>query len=278
MLSFQKRLIKLDKIVNIDDYRRSEEPLVRTVKKKRVRKSFKIVLAVVLIIIALAVFLRSPLFIIKEIKVVGNENVSYEKIIALAEIDKAENLFAIDKGDIAQRLCAYPFVEQAQLSRKIPHTLVIEIVEREPAGFIVTNEGYVQFDKSGMVLAVTNSMGHYNLPIITGIEVGQIPSPGAKLEESSFSNALNVINNCDEQVLSNLAEINIGKNNYVSAYTYHGIEIKIGDSRDIAMRLQNLKDILAQILEESININTIEYIDVRYKDVPVIKFKSNIAL
>lgn len=57
------------------------------------------------------------------------------------------------------------------------------------------------------------------------------------------------------------------------AYTYQGIEIKIGTADDITLRLANLRDILAEISAENININDIEYIDVRYKDVPVIKFK-----
>ena len=37
--------------------------------------------------------------------------------------------------------------------------------------------------------------------------------------------------------------------------------------------MQNLKDILAQITAENISIADIESIDIRFDDVPVIKFK-----
>lgn len=267
----------MDKIVNMRDYRQPSEEIAERVsppiKKRRLRKGFKRFLILAVIITAVIIFLRSPLFTITAIEVSGNKNVSTDKVISLAEISADDTLFKINAKAVNDRLCAYPFIEQSRLKRHIPHTLIIEITEREPIGFIVTPNGYVQFDKEGMVLAVTGSMGSYNLPIITGIDIREIPSPGAIVDNESFTNALNVIKNCDPQILSNIAEINIGQNSYVLAYTYQGIEIKIGTADDITLRLANLRDILAEISAENININDIEYIDVRYKDVPVIKFK-----
>lgn len=268
--------MKLDKIVNMRDYQvanNNPQPVSQIKKKRRLRKGFKKFLLFLVLIIALVIFLRSSLFTITEIQVTGNINVSREKVVSLAEIAPEDTLFKVNGNAVKDRLCAYPFIAEAKLKRHIPHTLVIEITEREPIGFIVTPNGYVQFDKEGMVLAVTGSMGMYNLPIITGIDIGDIPSPGACLDNQSFNNALNVIKSCDPQILSNIAEINIGANGYVLAYTYQGIEIKIGTADDVKLRLANLRDILAEISAENINIADIEYIDIRYKDVPVIKFK-----
>lgn len=263
----------LDKIVNISDYRQSENGSKRSVVKRRLKKSVKRSLVIFLILIAVVVFLRSSLFTITQINVEGNVNVTAEKIIELAEISAEETLFKMDKDEISQRITAYPFIKEAELKRKLPGTLVINVTEREPLGFIVTANGYVQFDQEGMVLAVTGSMGKYNLPIITGVNIAEIPSPGSLLDEASFNNALSIIKTCDKQLLNNIAEINIGQNGYVSAYTYQGIEIKIGTAEDIQQRMQSLKDILAQIQAENINISEIEYIDIRFADVPVIKFK-----
>lgn len=264
----------MDKIVNMRDYRSDDNtPKDVPKKKKRLRKGFKRFIYLLLLVLATVIFLRSSFFIIKDVQVKGNINVAAEKVVSLAEIPDGEGLFTVKAKAVSKRLCAYPFIEQARLKRHLPHTLIIEITEREPIGFIVTPSGYVQFDKNGMVLAVTGSMGAYNLPIITGINIGEIPSPGANVENENFADALNVIKNCDPQILSNIAEINIGQNNYVLAYTYQGIEIKIGTAEDITQRLANLKDILAEISAENINIADIAYIDIRYKDVPVIKFK-----
>lgn len=264
----------MDKIVNMRDYQTGDTlPTNVPKKKKRLRKGFKRFIYLLVLLVALVIFLRSSFFVIKDVQVSGNNNVSAEKVISLAEIADSDGLFSVNAKAINTRLCAYPFIEQAKLKRHLPHTLIIEITEREPIGFIVTPSGYVEFDKDGMVLAVTGSMGSYNLPIITGIDIGEIPSPGANVENESFANALNVIKNCDPQILSNIAEINIGQNSYVLAYTYQGIEIKIGTAEDITQRLVNLRDILAEISAENINIADIDYIDVRYKDVPVIKFK-----
>ena len=263
----------LDKIVHISDYRQSENGSKKPVVKRRVKKSVKRFVLILLILIGVVVFLRSSVFTITEIKVEGNVNVTEGKIIELAEISPEETLFKMNKKEICQHLTAYPFIAQAELKRKLPDTLVISVTEREPLGFIVTANGYVQFDQEGMVLAVTGSMGKYNLPIITGINIAEIPSPGAVLDDESFKNALSIIKTCDKQLLNNIAEINIGQNSYVSAYTYQGIEIKVGTAEDIDLRMQNLKDILAQIQAENINIADIEYIDIRFTDVPVIKFK-----
>ena len=263
----------LDKIVHISDYRQSENGSKKPVVKRRVKKSVKRFVLILLILIGVVVFLRSSVFTITEIKVEGNVNVTEGKIIELAEISPEETLFKMNKKEICQRLTAYPFIAQAELKRELPDTLVISVTEREPLGFIVTANGYVQFDQEGMVLAVTGSMGKYNLPIITGINIAEIPSPGSVLNDASFTNALSIIKTCDKQLVNNIAEINSGQNSYVSAYTYQGIEIRVGTAEDIDLRMQNLKDILAQIQAENINIADIEYIDIRFTDVPVIKFK-----
>ena len=71
----------LDKIVHISDYRQSENGSKKPVVKRRVKKSVKRFVLILLILIGVVVFLRSSVFTITEIKVEGNVNVTEGKII-----------------------------------------------------------------------------------------------------------------------------------------------------------------------------------------------------
>jgi len=261
----------MSNVVNLSDYRQeTSNPKKKT--KRRLKKQWRIFFILLILFLGTYTLLHSSVFTLNEVLVEGNYEVSTKKVIDLAEITTGGNLFELNKKQIKSNLEQYPFIKEVEFSYKLPNTFIIEILENQTLGFIVTTEGYIQFSEEGMVLAIASNMGKYNLPVITGVDLKTIPSPGGTIQSESFSEVLKLLNCADRKILNLLAEINISEEQIV-AYTYQGVEIKIGFTEEIESRLHELNDIFMQISAQHIDINTIDYIDIRYKDVPTIKFK-----
>ena len=69
-------------------------------------------------------------FKVDTISVSGNDRYSRETILAASGVSEGDNLFLLNKYDAAARITeALPYVESVRLSRKLPGTLRIDIVE-----------------------------------------------------------------------------------------------------------------------------------------------------
>ena len=159
------------------------------------------------------------------------------------------------------------------VKRRLPDRIVIDIVERKPVGAVVTTNGYIQVSADGRLLSISPTIGKYNLPVISGVQLSEIPAPGNIIQNDNLTKALQIISESDQELLNNLAELNVGQADQVMACTNEGIEIRLGDVDDIEIRLLDLNDILKDIVKQKIRAEDIEYIDMRYLDAPVIKLK-----
>lgn len=224
-------------------------------------------------IVGIYLLLHSQLFSVKTIDVTGNSIVPDEKIVELSEIAAGERLYAVNIKDSAKKIGYYPYVESVTVKRRLPDRIVIDIVERKPVGAVVTTNGYIQVSADGRLLSISPTIGKYNLPVISGVQLSEIPAPGNIIQNDNLTKALQIISESDQELLNNLAELNVGQADQVMACTNEGIEIRLGDVDDIEIRLLDLNDILKDIVKQKIRAEDIEYIDMRYLDAPVIKLK-----
>ena len=224
-------------------------------------------------IVGIYLLLHSQLFSVKTIDVTGNSIVPDEKIVELSEIAAGERLYAVNIKDSAKKIGYYPYVESVTVKRRLPDRIVIDIVERKPVGAVVTTNGYIQVSADGRLLSISPTIGKYNLPVISGVQLSEIPAPGNIIQNDNLTKALQIISESDQELLNNLAKLNGGQADQVMACTNEGIEIRLGDVDDIEIRLLDLNDILKDIVKQKIRAEDIEYIDMRYLDAPVIKLK-----
>ena len=129
-----------------------------------------------------------------------------------------------------------------------PDRILIEIIERKPVGAVVTANGYIQVSADGRLLSIAPTIGQYNLPVISGVQLSEIPTPGNIIQNDNLTKALQIISESDQDLLNNLAELNVGQADSIMACTNEGIEIRLGDVDDIEIRLMDLNDILKDIV------------------------------
>lgn len=112
----------------------------------------------------------SPRFAITEIAVRGNHHLTADQIRADLPVRIGGNVFAADLDRAVRRLRANPWIESATARRVLPHTVIVEVREHEPAA-VVELGGLYLVDASGHPfkradLAAGDGAG---LPVVTGI-------------------------------------------------------------------------------------------------------------
>lgn len=230
---------------------------------------------ILLILLAFFILLRSSLFEVKQVVVKGNEHLSSEKIKALAEISPGINIFKINLTRVSERIHLLPMVKKVKLTRKLPSTVVITIIERRPVGLLPQNDSFMEIDEDGVCLQKGKS-STYGLPVITGVidplQKGlknRTFTPGQQIKSTRLDLALKVIKTLPPEVLPILSEVNVEQQNQVNLFTLDGIQCRLGQATNIKEKGEILSQVLKEVLAKG---KEVTYIDLSYSKAPVVKY------
>lgn len=112
-------------------------------------------------------------FEVRRVEVRGVKNLNELKVYerALAERDRAMPL--VDVEGLRQELLQLPWVEDARVSRQLPDSLVIDIVERTPAAVLRKADKLVLIDATGAELEVVGSARAKGKLVVSGPGAGK---------------------------------------------------------------------------------------------------------
>jgi len=107
-------------------------------------------------------------FVAKRVETRGLVRMSPMQVnwIASAQLDRAMPL--VDLEAIRQQLLKFGWVRDARVSRRLPDTLVVDIVERRPAAIWQHNRQLALIDVDGVVLEAVRDQAMPDLPLIIG--------------------------------------------------------------------------------------------------------------
>lgn len=113
----------------------------------------------------------SSRFAITQITVQGNHHLTQDQIRELLPVAPGNNVFAADLDAATRALRANPWIATAEVHRVLPHTIVVDVREHEPAA-IVELGGLYLVDSTGhpfkhAELVEGDGAG---LPVITGLD------------------------------------------------------------------------------------------------------------
>jgi cell division protein FtsQ len=86
--------------------------------------------------------------------------------LALPEVDHA--MLAVDLAALRARIMTLGWVKEARVSRRLPDTLVIDIVERQPVAIWQRNGRLSLVDETGAVLSGVDARTMPDLPLVVG--------------------------------------------------------------------------------------------------------------
>lgn len=232
-------------------------------------KIFVLFLIALSIMIAGFLFINSAFFSIGSIVVDGNKYISSDDIIRIAGIDGNLNIFRMNTGELKKRLLCDLRIENVEISRKFPATIVINVKERQPLAYVANSYGFVEIDQQGIVLSAFKTLHKINVPMITGASLGDI-YVGDKVDMPEVMNILPYLASLDETTLNQISEVNVGSQERILAYTLSSVHIRIGNTEQLAAKAKMTNQILKEIKDKQ---TAVEYIDLTY-NTPIIKFKN----
>ena len=107
-------------------------------------------------------------FRVRSVDVVGVRNMDSGPVFQIALDQKSTAMPLVDVEAIRQRLLRYGWVKDARVSRRLPDTLVIDIVERQPAALWQDDKRLSLIDSEGVVLDKVKVTEMPDLPLLVG--------------------------------------------------------------------------------------------------------------
>ncbi|RQD74133.1 MAG: FtsQ-type POTRA domain-containing protein [Candidatus Syntrophonatronum acetioxidans] len=254
----------MDRPINSYYYREPEKNKKSKKGKRRTKIFFNIFFMILFILIFVAL-VRSPVFKMQRIEVKGNERVSYEEILRIADIEEGTTLWQVNNRVLKKRLEKMPLINSARVSYVFPQALAIDVKEKEPIALIPYWERYLEISEDRTILGAADEME--DLPLMTGIiiekpYVGQKVDPG---EIIYLEEILRTISNMSSQELSFFSDFKVKDPLNLKVYTIDGTEIWLGKD-NYEKKLEEVPRVLMEIKRQK--EEEPGYIDLRVSHFP----------
>lgn len=133
-------------------------------------------------------------FTVKRVDVVGIRHMDSAPVYQIALDQRSMAMPLVDVSHIRQQLLKFGWVKDARVSRRLPDTLVVDIVERKPAALWQGPEQLALIDSDGTVIDRVPVTQMPDLPLLIG--------PGANLHERDLNALLDSAPTLKPQLVS----------------------------------------------------------------------------
>ena len=113
-------------------------------------------------------FSASMGLVVREVYLAGRRNAPRQQIRAVLGIDDGQAMLAFDPHAAKRRLEEISWIRTAIVERKLPDTLYIRIVERQPFALWQNKGSFHLIDRDGVVIASTDFDRFKHLPLLVG--------------------------------------------------------------------------------------------------------------
>ena len=107
-------------------------------------------------------------FTVRRYEIRGVNRMDRQRIDALVSSELRRAMPLVDLGALRERLLVFGWVADARVSRRLPDTLVIDIVERTPAAIWQHEQRLMLIDANGVVLEHVRLEAMPDLPLLIG--------------------------------------------------------------------------------------------------------------
>lgn len=213
--------------------------------------SYGAIIAVVLIvgvILSLTVLFKTQAY-----EVTGITKYSEQEIIDACGISKGENIFLAPKRPAEKRIKdTFPYVEEAQVSFKIPDTIRIE-VEEAVEGYLVkvSEKEFLVISTKGRILNRITDSSEYNLPIFIGptLSSGEIGDYVSYEDDKVVTMIESITQTFADNGFQGITEIDATDMADIS-FTYENrIKVKLGIPEDLDYKIRTAMTIITDKID-----------------------------
>ncbi len=195
-------------------------------------------------------------FKIDTIHVTGTARYQPEQVEHTLGVSAGDNLFLWGRTSGVQRLLrTYPYIEEVRISRALPGTLNVEIIE-SPAFAAISDggSGCYLISGSGKLLEHVEDAATVQLTPVTGMAIGERQA-GETLDADDGPATQQLITLLDAlsqgNLLQNVSFINLTSLTDVHIGYQNRFDVRIGSSGDLARKLRFLQEVVDTKLSPS---------------------------
>ena len=228
----------------------SREERKRKKRIKRIKLFVKLFLFVGIIAGGITFALTSPIFNIKDIKVINNITIPSDTIVSLSGLKPEENIFKFYKGDVINKIKENPYVESVEIHRKLPSTIEIDVTERVATYNVDYMGKYAYINTQGYILEISDDSR--GMPIIQGATTSEDEIvPGNRLNENDLRRlevVIRIMNAAKDSGLDGqVTSIDISNENEYSIYLNDEKKtVHLGDASNLSNKMLYIQAIIEQ--------------------------------
>lgn len=211
--------------------------------------SYKIISVIIIIAFTLMLMMLCPWFYITKTEITGIESLTEQQILSELDLtDQKTNLLAFNRIKALNTLKNNPYVDSANIKKKLPNILQINITERKIRGYIPYMSKFLYIDSEGRVIDVQSAYVK-QLPIVVGLSfrnftIGEI----LPVENSSSFNAVVELSRLmtDYNMLEDVIRVDVSDPDDIHLYI-NNIDVLFGDFSDSTWKINALNEIIKEI-------------------------------
>jgi cell division protein FtsQ len=228
--------------------------------KKTTTSFLYISILIIILTMGITLFLRSSYFAIKQVRIVGIEQIPEKDINRLTVEAIGQNLILVEHDRLKHNVSLHPLVESVVLKRELPNTLVVQITERVPVALVAVTRGVIEVDRNGLFLRRREGWPEKSYPIINGVAIPDTTGPGQELKLPGLQAALLVLGQAPKELTALIGEIYVNPIQQITLYLTSGVEVRLGKASDWTIKLQALYELVNDEGYKSFQ-NGVRYID-----------------
>ncbi|WP_298438669.1 FtsQ-type POTRA domain-containing protein [Geobacter sp.] len=206
---------------------------------------------------------------LETIEVSKLRHLTRDEVIAESGAKAGDSMLGLRLRRIGEQLAKNPWIEKVQVRRYFPHTLAIEVVEREPVA--VVNMGFLYYmDAKGELFKPLTHGDSLNYPVITGVTEDDLTRDpdGTRRSLTAAVGLMGLLQKSQAFSLADVSEIHIDKGFGFTLFTAAGgVPVRLGnDGFDV--KLARLARIYGELKGELL---AVQYIDLDYHDKIIVK-------
>jgi cell division protein FtsQ len=204
---------------------------------------------------------------IRSLTVTGASRASEAEILSLSPVKVGDNLLAADVDAVERAAARHPWVASATVHRRLPPSLEVKVVEREP-GALVDLGGLYLADRRGEIFKRAAAGDGLDLPLVTGFGREDFLQRRDAVE-SQIRAALALLEGYDREGLASLApvsEVHLDGDGGVGLYVgEEGTQVRLGTG-DLPQKLVRLRRVLEALRAEGRRAEVIHLDDRSHPD------------
>jgi cell division protein FtsQ len=118
--------------------------------------------------------MSSPRFAIRTVLVEGIERRSAHEVARAGGIEVGKNIFALDPATAGAAIAADPWIERAAVTRRLPSTIHVTVVEREARALAAIGGDLYLATRDGDLFKQLGAEDPADLPLVTGLTAEQV--------------------------------------------------------------------------------------------------------